>query len=522
LISSSPDAAVTGTEYGTVLRTRLILIGFGLTSVVVYGLLGLATGVTIDNDSGALLDSFRSIMDGDYRVSRTSGFPFYEFTGSLAYAVGGVRGVMALSLLLTLAALTILIQPSRALRSWSGLFAWLGLAVTPIVLTNASAVMETAMLLLMVALLSLVLSVERLSLPQRSALLALAMFALILTRSDSLFLGVATFIALVASWLTQRPTRAALWSAWSVAAGMAAGLVALWVITSRNPFSSDFLPAESLVRRILRGAVGTVTLFGPIGAVALGALVLALLVLVWKLRTGSESELSASPLSSAAFVAWWVLATLLLYGMRFLALPDELEYLLPLLAVLAITASRLMNSSRLSGVLALVVLWSSVATGLISVSLLGRANPWQASPGIQLSVQPGAWAQDLQSRQAAQVRAKADYQAFLKESLGELQQQVDQGLTTLIPRDSWNFVLNPGYARYYDQFESILGCDALTSDTLIPGWRVSQLAASFDDITAFEQGRVMNCEVVASIEGPVLVPLNSGSVAGAKSKYQRP
>lgn len=262
------------------------------------------------------------------------------------------------------------------------------------------------------------------------------------------------------------------------------------------------------------------TLFGPVGAVALGALVLALLVLVWKLRTGSESELSASPLSSAAFVAWWVLATLLLYGMRFLALPDELEYLLPH-PVLTITASRLMNSSRLSRVLALVVLWSSVATGLISVSLLGRASPWQPSPGIQLSVEPGAWAQDLQSRQAAQVRATADHQAFLKESLGELQQQVDQGLTTLIPRDSWNFVLNPGYARYYDQFDSILGCDALTSDTLIPGWRVSQVAATFYDITAFKQGRVMNCEVVASIEGPVLVPLNSGSVAGAKGEYRR-
>jgi len=83
------------------------------------------------------------------------------------------------------------------------------------------------MLLLSVALLSLLLSVQRLSVPQRSALLALAMFALILTRSDSLFLGVATFLALVAYWLTQRPTRAALWSAWSVAAGMAAGLVAL-------------------------------------------------------------------------------------------------------------------------------------------------------------------------------------------------------------------------------------------------------------------------------------------------------
>ena len=503
-------------------RVRLLLIGLGLVALCAYGLLGIATGVTVDNDSQALLETFRSLLDGEYRVSRTSGFPLYEFSGASAYAVGGVRGAMVLSLVFTLSALVILIEPTRALRSWSGLVAWLGVALTPIIFTNASAIMETALLLLMISLLCLVLSTRHLSNRHRPVVLAVVMIAMVLTRPDSIFLGAATSIALLTLHFPLRVKKTVPWEALSAAIGILIGFLALWAITRRNPFMSEFLPTESPIRRVLRGIVGTATLFGPVGAIALLVLLCSLVVLVWKLRTESDVDNRDSPLHIPRFASWWALSTLLLYGLRFLTLPDELEYLLPVLVVLAVTSACITSVSTFTGTLSLVALGSAVATGLVSVSLLDRTSPWQVTPGIGVSLQPGGWVQDLQSRRAAQIRSTQQYQDFLRKSLGPLQVELDSRAATLLPRDAWNYVLNPGYAQYFYEFESIIGCDEITSETLIPAWRVSQRAASFADITAFDRNEPVACEVVASMVGPIVTPVNSGRAFAGDDQFQRP
>ena len=507
---------------GRTVRIRQLILIVGLSLVVAYGLLGLVTATTIDNDAGALQDSFRSILSGQYHPSRTSGFPVYEFVGAAAFALGGVRAAMALSLIATVAALIILIKPARARETNIGVIAWFGLAMTPMVMTNSSAVMETATLFFMICLFIRVVASTTISQARRALLMAVLSAALVLTRSDSVFFIAATAVAFGVWWWSVRTPESRPWEVLALVVGALGGVVALRLLTSRNPFSPEFLPAESLVRRLLRGVIGTTTLFGPIGPFLLLTLVGVLVLLVLRCRRSQQASAGVQPFESRCFLSWWVLGTIGLYGLRFLGLPDELEYLLPVIVVLAGVSAALAAVSRLAGVLAATVVWSATLTGLVTFSLLGRDSPWQQSPNIKPSVQPGAWIQDLQLRQAAGVRSSDAYQAFLDLSLGELTNDVASGDATVMPRDSWNYAMNAGYARYYDDFSLIIGCRELQSEVLIPGWRVSQPAASYEDIAAFTRGDAMSCEVVALLDGKQLIPVNSGLDTKSDVEYVRP
>ena len=503
---------------------RLLVVVAGLSGVLIYGLLGVATGVTVDNDAGALLDAFRSLINGSYRPSRTSGYPLYEFLGSGVFALGGVRAVMLLSLLFTLVSLVLLLIPTRALRQTSGLLAWLGLAITPVVMTNASAVMETSLVLLVITGLTLTLSYESTSTLKRPLLLGSSALVLVLTRADALLLGIATAGALAFWGVSIRASPA--WfvrNLGAIGGGLALGMIVLIALTNRLPFSSAYIPDSSATERILRAGVGVFTLFGPLGPMLLSIVVVALLVVMWRSRQPTPSDISAAPLDSAAFTSSWAFLTLALYGLRFASLPDELEYLLPVLVVLAASAAGLVAANKWVGYLVIAQIWTSTLTGLATVSFLDRTDPWQARPIFSPSLQQGAWSQDLQLRQAANVRSSAQYQEFLDNSLGKpLVQDVDAGRATVMPSDSWNYVLNPGYTRYYDAFEFIIGCDQLSSETLIPGWRISQPAGSFTDLDQFASGQLMTCEPVAKLVGSTLVPVNSGAQGALQSQYERP
>jgi hypothetical protein len=223
------------------------------------------------------------------------------------------------------------------------------------------------------------------------------------------------------------------------------------------------------------------------------------------------------------FTSSWAFLTLALYGLRFVTLPDELEYLVPILVVLAASVTGLVAANRIVGYLVIALIWTSTATGVATVSLLNRSDPWKATPTVAPSLQQGAWLQDLRLRQATQVRSSPGYQQYLENSLGaQLVRDVSEGRSTVMPRDSWNYVMNPGYARYYDSFDSIVGCDELSGETLIPGWRVSQPPGSFADLDEFAAGRLMNCEPVAELVGSTLLPVNAGKQGASQDEYERP
>lgn len=503
-------------------RVNLIVVVGTFTIVLAYGVLGVRTGITVDNDSFAIIDSFNAILGGDYRPSRTSGYPMFEIVGAGAYGLAGVQGAMTLSLIATLSGLIILMRPLRVLNSVPGLLAWSALAITPVVMTNASAVMETSFLFLFVAVLVWLLSVNFTTSVIRSVALAAAAVALVLTRADAVLIVMATGLGLLVWWYRSNPRPRIPVDAIALSAAVPIGLAMLALITQRNPFSSSYLPPETLLRRLLRAGVGTFTFAGPVGLLATALLFIGLLLFALRCSRSIRSKTTEPPLSSICFITSWLLATAALYAVRYITLPDELEYLVPVLIVLAACVPVLFFTQAIVGSLALLVLWSSVATGVVSISLLDRNSPWEATPGIKVSLQPGAWLQDLGVRQAASVRATPNYQEFLRSSLGPLQSKVEAGTATVMPRNSWNFALNAGYTSFYDPFDSIIGCAELTSETLIPGWRISQPANSYEDLVAFENGEKFDCEVVAELTETTVTPVNSGLHGASRQKYVRP
>lgn len=130
---------------------------------------------------------------------------------------------------------------------------------------------------------------------------------------------------------------------------------------------------------------------------------------------------------------------------------------------------------------------------------------------IHPSVQAGGFTQDLRARQASEIRTTPEYRAFLAESEGSLQAGIADGTIALVPRDTWNYVISLAYGAYYSKSNSVAACSEQTSDTLIPGWRVSQPAASYGDIAAFDRGELMTCSIVAEIQTDAVIPTDAGA-----------
>jgi hypothetical protein len=202
-------------------------------------------------------------------------------------------------------------------------------------------------------------------------------------------------------------------------------------------------------------------------------------------------------------------------------LSDEIEYLLPLLPLLAACTVFLMDQYRLAGILSLVTLVSVALTGLISVPLLARSDPWLPEPSPSIGLGWGAWRQDLATRSAAGTRSSDEYQDFLVRSLGPLEEAVASGQAALMPRDSWHYVRNAGYRSYYEDMTYVIGCRELTTEVLIPPWRVSQPMGDFNDVSAFEQGQLLRCERVAQLLPDRIEPINEGRTAGSDASYPR-
>jgi len=472
---------------------RVVVVAVTSLAVVAWGVVGLRTGVTLDSDSLLLESTFAGVGRGDYAPSRTSGFPLYEFAGAAVWAVGGRAGVQVMALALTIIGLLLLLRPTRALRSWLGLVCWVCLALCPSVLTNASAVMETPLLLVLLAALAWVLSHSPPGDRWVAPTVALCSAALVATRPDAVLVVASTLVAVVAADVSGR-RRLAL----ALGGGAMVGLAAVVLVTSRSPFLSDYLLSEPLARRLARGAVGASTALGPVGAVGVTVLVVALLVVL--VRDGvARQPGSAAPLDVPAFCALWLLATAALYGARYLMLPDEVEYLLPLMVVLAVAVPGLASGTlRALGVVTLAGLGT---TSVVTVALTERTDPWQLTPQPRVSLQPGGALQDLRAREAEAVRESAGYRTFRAGSLGPLAAEVTAGRLLLRVRDRWYQAVTEKYEGTLGAAEGIVGCVQLDGRTELPGWRLSQPASAYTDVEHYLAGTPMQCGLIARLTG---------------------
>lgn len=440
--------------------------------VLAAGIGGLRLGFAEDVDSLGIARSAEAILAGGYERSRVLGVPLYELIAAGLMGLGGVTLVNAASLLFTLGAVAFLWAAFRRAGGKGAAFALLAAAASPLILINASAMMETSLLALCVSA-GLWAALYAAATGDRRFVVAAALAGALATaaRPDAALFALALGAGLA---LEQRHNwrKAAETLAWFAGFGLLAiGLYGLmnggFAFLDQVAVSQD-----SAGRSLARAVLGAVTVLG-----LFGALVLAV-TLGRVARDPEDAWRRAARAAPAARVALLVAVFAgVFYGLRFLALPDELEYLLP--AFLALCVALGAFAGRLTCALfAMSLLVANVA----QIALFERRGE---DVRVAVSLQPGALAQDWSFRRHNQWLRMPETQAALATLVGEPRASPDTthlwlngvafpGGGLVLGADQLYRFLGAGAGDPHDLslYRAVMVCPA----ALVPrrGWRVLQ------------------------------------------------
>lgn len=461
-----------------------------LALLLIYGFWASAWGLSADNDSELLLQAASHWQaTGEYMRSRTSGFPLYE--GLMAGMLGlglGVRAINLLSLLMAAVALVLAARIAGRERPWRGLFAQALLLTWPLFLVSSAETMET-----MLALMFALALVERvLRQPRLDVWHGVLAVLLVLSRLDAALL----VLAVAVTALLQRrdaPLRALLWLA---GCGLASLCGYITINGGLGFLDAEALGLDGLVRRLIRAAVGIANALQPVGWLGLALLARQ----AWRRRVPVPSW--QRHLLVLALVAS------LLYGLRFIALPDEIFYLaIPVALWLLIIASRLRGRITLPALLLVGVIQS-----LLSVSLFvrepGPADVMRVAPALN----PGPILQeraqrlvfqrlrDPVQRAALSCRLYPDCPPLVLSHKAPILTDADHHRAIVSARYLYVF-FSPRYpVQSRGGYREVMTCD----EEVVPstsGWRVWQPAISIYLTEVLEAGAVPHCRKVALRRG---------------------
>lgn len=424
----------------------------GVLAYAAYGVWTAGMGFATDSDSIRIWTSSGVLLEGRYEPSRTTGFPLYEAMVALLRAAGaGVYGVNLATLALGVAALLLL---WRGLPGPAGCIA-IGLAaLTPVVLVNASALMETNLTILLVVAYVVALLRDQLDAgapgdpPNPLGPLPLMLGILLVTaRLDA---AIVVLAAGAARW-SERGDRRFLVHVALI------GVVTLAIYTGLHGglgFLAGIASVEdSLARKVVKASVGAFAALWTAGGVAV------LLVL------------AALPQMTAGWRRFLMIVTVL-FGLRLLALPDEVEYLMPWLITVLIAAG---VHARARAVL--LMLPVAAVGHLFSLSAFAKTDPladgYRLIPGIEAP----AWLQEAERRRE---RIAADDPAFwerLRDLTGlavagpilSLEIPTPDGRATAVFRDGVYRYLSPRWDMDTEGLERLVICDRALLQTR--GWR---------------------------------------------------
>jgi len=365
-----------------------VLLCLLLAAFVAYGLSASTWGLSSDNDAELLMHASQHLAaSGEYVRSRTSGFPLYECLVAAFIAAGlGVQALNLLSFLMAMAALALAgSMMGRSSPARSALAPVL-LLTYPVFVIAGTETMET-MLSVLLALLLVSLSLKHPRLDVRHALVAVL---LVLARLDAALLVIA--IASAATWRGHSgPIRAGCWLALT-------GLLCLALYAGINHglgfLDTQALGLDGILRRLVRAAAGIVNGFQPVVWVGLA-------LLLWQHRFRRDA-LPREPWQTDLLTI--TLIASVLYGLRFLALPDEIFYLaIPGCLWLLVIASRVNAGPGLALLLAVGMLQCLLSVSLF-VRVGGEADTLRVAPALN----PGPLFQERSQRLAFAALRDAD------------------------------------------------------------------------------------------------------------------
>ena len=367
------DTVVTRPESWLRTLDRRALAAGGAVLVVGYLPLTLL-GPGTDLDVGGVYQAGRSILDGDYQVSRVPGAPVFEAVTGVLHAVGGSLLVNLASVVMaavTALALTRLLQRESVPHA-----EWFGLAVllNPFVWIAGTSMVD------FVWATGLALVAANLQLSRRWAPSAV-FYALAVGCRLSTLVIVAAFVA--ADWWVDRSNRRRL-------GAMAAGLLVLTTGVYLAPYlqlGMDFLrsdvPVSTVVVQLGRFGAKNAFFFGPVVVVLVARHVPAL----W--RSGVTRWSSSVVLRAGVF-------GLVGSQLLFLRFPWKLGHLIPsfLFLLLVLGASRVLSRRWMA-----VLLAAQLVLGVVTVNVARPDAPNEATGGrVSIEVVEGPWIRDLRCR----------------------------------------------------------------------------------------------------------------------------
>ncbi len=453
----------------TLSSATLIALAF----IALAGLGGAWLGYAEDLDSLGIGQSVNAILAGGYQRSRVLGAPLYELTAAGLTAIGGIVLVNLASLAMTLGAALFLAATLKRVGGKGAPFALIAAACSPLMLINASAMMETAMLALWVTA-ALWAATKAVAAPTRKPLILAAAFSALCaaTRPDAALFALAVGASL-AVMQREKPVRAMETLAWFAGFGLCAiGLYGL--LNGGYAFVGEVgVTQDEAGRSLARAVLGMATVLGLFGAVVVGV------TLARVARDPQDALLRVRrALPAQRLILWIAIAAGGLYAVRFIALPDELEYLLP--ALLALCAAFGVYAGRIT---CAALAASLVLANGAQLALFERSGE-RIAPAV--SLQPGALTQDWALRRHNLWLRSPDTTAALAALAGAPGTTPDrthfwlngltfQGNAVVLGEDQlYRFLTvdDPGNPHWLGHYATIVVCPT----PLVPrrGWRVLQ------------------------------------------------
>ncbi len=336
---------------------------------VAVGVYGSGLGAGSDRDSVRVIEAAQAILAGGYRRSRSFGFPLHEAACAVLFRIGGLRACNLGSVAVIAAGIWLARGLVAAERRWLVVCV---LCACPLLLADASSAIDFGWDFTGGVGLCLV-AVRGLRGRFSPAAYFAVAWALLLLRPDNVVFLAGVTAALVVSGVERR-------GAVLAAAGLAvvaAGLV-YWWLNGAGVLATGVTTTRPWLARVARAAVFGSAALGPGGVLGLAA--------VFVVRAAD---------AHAAFLRRVVLFCWALYLPRFVALPDQLDYLVLPVVFTCIAVAALPRLRLAAMVCALVCLPSFVTVSVF------RRDDGTGALRFDLRPQWGALAQDWSARRFA-------------------------------------------------------------------------------------------------------------------------
>lgn len=470
-------------------RSNSIFLVVAFTAFLAIAGYGTLLGPGEDRDSYLVLRNAPLVAQGHYEPSRSWGYPLYEIPVSHLVAAWGPAAANVYSLALGMASLALAWRLVRGSRHARLLFT--ALAFHPLMLINSSVPMDFVQgLALMLAALYAADLHARHGRPLHF-LLTLALFLLaILTRPDYLLAACAAFLAQALTGPARPARLAGLALAWAGVA--AAGLLGYaWINGGLHFLHSDLLFLDPPTHKALLFLGGLAVAAGPLAAPVWALLFLA--------HARGIAGLVRAPANHDRLVLTFACMALLFLP-RFFMVPNDADYLLPLLAAGLVAMSRAAPRPGLAAALCVL----TVAANLVTVSIVDRP-PFQDRLTFSPGLDKGALLQDYASRRFNLVTNGGPFRDYLSDSLGRVAALPPDAAVERRPFDIGYrcadrfFVTDTGQAyklatgRMPRVAQAVAGLEVFVSDSVlvgIRGWRVLQAPPDYArTLEEFHAGR---------------------------------